>query len=51
MFARTRFARVLVALTAAALAVPALASCGGDDKNSVVVYNAQHEELISAVAK
>jgi len=48
--ARTRFARVLVALTASALAVPTLAACGGDD-DSVVIYNAQHEELISAVAK
>ncbi|MGO4256851.1 iron ABC transporter substrate-binding protein [Marmoricola sp. RAF53] len=51
MSARSRLARALVALTAAALAVPALAACGGDGSEKIVVYNAQHEELISAVAK
>ncbi len=50
MFARLRTLRVATALTAAALALPLLASCGGD-KDSVVVYNGQHDELISAVAK
>jgi iron(III) transport system substrate-binding protein len=39
-----------VAGTAAALALPLLAACGGSD-DALVVYNAQHEELISAVAK
>ena len=35
-----------------ALVLPLLAGCGGgDDKDALVVYNAQHEELISAVAK
>jgi iron(III) transport system substrate-binding protein len=33
------------------LALPLLAACGGDDKPSLVVYNAQHEELIDAVAQ
>ena len=46
---------VLAAALAAVLAVPLLAACGGsgssDDKDAVVVYNAQHEELISAVGK
>jgi iron(III) transport system substrate-binding protein len=42
---------VLVAALAA-LVLPLLAGCGGgDDKDALVVYNAQHEELISAVAK
>ncbi len=39
------------AVAAVALALPLLAACGGDDKPSLVVYNAQHEELIDAVAK
>jgi iron(III) transport system substrate-binding protein len=47
---RPRLTRAVIALASAALALPALTACGGDD-NSVVVYNAQHEELISAVAK
>ncbi|MET3962690.1 iron(III) transport system substrate-binding protein [Marmoricola sp. OAE513] len=53
MVSRPRALRALVAVAAAALALPALAACGGgdDDKNAVVVYNAQHEELIDAVAK
>lgn len=50
MFTRRRFHRVTVALAGAVLALPLLASCG-DDPNSVVVYNAQHEELISEVAQ
>ena len=41
---------LLVASLAAALALPTLAACGGDDKPKVVVYNAQHEELIVEVA-
>ncbi|MBO9523646.1 MAG: iron ABC transporter substrate-binding protein [Nocardioidaceae bacterium] len=43
--------RLIRALVAAALALPLLAACGGGGKDSVVVYNAQHEELIDAVAK
>ncbi len=45
--------RRLTAATAAVLLVPALAGCGlgGSDEPSLVVYNAQHEELIDAVAK
>lgn len=46
----SRSLRLAVAGTAAALALPLLAACGGSD-NVLVVYNAQHEELISAVAK
>lgn len=49
---RSRSIRLLAASAAAALALPVLAACGGDDdKNAVVVYNAQHKQLISAVAK
>ena len=51
MLSRLRNKRVAAALVAAVLSIPVLAACGGDDKDSVVVYNAQHEELISAVAK
>jgi iron(III) transport system substrate-binding protein len=43
-----RRAATAVALT---LALPLLAACGGEDKPSLVVYNAQHEELIDVVAK
>ena len=39
------------ALLAAALALPLLTACGGEDEPSLVVYNAQHEELIDEVAK
>lgn len=49
---RSRSARMLVASAAAALALPVLAACGEkDDPNALVVYNAQHKQLISAVAK
>jgi iron(III) transport system substrate-binding protein len=42
----------VLVVTLAALVLPLLAGCGGgDDKDAVVVYNAQHEELIAAVAK
>lgn len=51
MYVRSRLTRALVAAAAAALALPALAACGGDDGDAIVVYNAQHEELIDAVAK
>jgi iron(III) transport system substrate-binding protein len=34
-----------------ALVLPLIAACGGDDEPSLVVYNAQHEELIDAVAR
>ena len=37
-------------LAAAALALPLLAGCG-EEEPSLVIYNAQHEELIDAVAK
>ena len=46
-----RVARWAAALAAAALTLPLLAACGGEDEPSLVVYNAQHEELIDAVAK
>ncbi len=38
-------------LAAAALALPLLAACGGEDEPSLVIYNAQHEELIDVVAE
>ena len=45
-------ARRRIALAAAALLpVSLLAACGGEDEPRVVVYNAQHEELVVEVAK
>ncbi len=41
----------LIGLLAAVLCSPALAACGGGDQPDLVVYNAQHEELIGEVAK
>ena len=41
----------LLGLVAAALCSPALVACGGGDKPDLVIYNAQHQELISVVAK
>lgn len=41
----------VLGLLAAVLCLPALAACGGGDKSDLVIYNSQHEELISAVAK
>ncbi len=38
------------AVAAVALALPLLTACGGEDEPSLVVYNAQHEELIDEVA-
>lgn len=50
MSVSTRFRRA-VAVLGSAVALPALlAGCGGQE-DEVVVYNAQHEELISAVAE
>jgi iron(III) transport system substrate-binding protein len=46
--------RVVLAAALTALTMPLLTGCGGSssaDKDAVVVYNAQHEELITAVAK
>lgn len=52
MSARPRALRLALAAAAAVLVLPVLAACGGgEDKDAVVVYNAQHEELIDAVAK
>ncbi|WP_332641718.1 iron ABC transporter substrate-binding protein [Aeromicrobium sp.] len=34
----------------AALTVPMLTACGGDDAPSITVYNAQHEELLQELA-
>jgi iron(III) transport system substrate-binding protein len=48
MRASSRGAAVLVAL---AMTVPLLAACSSDDEPSLVVYNAQHEELIAEVAE
>lgn len=47
---RSRSVRLLAAAAATALALPLLAACG-EDENAVVVYNAQHKQLIEAVAK
>jgi iron(III) transport system substrate-binding protein len=47
----TRPGRALALLVSAILLTPLLAGCGGGGSDEVVVYNAQHEELISAVAK
>jgi iron(III) transport system substrate-binding protein len=41
---------VVTAIVAAVLALPILAACGGQD-DALVVYNAQHEEHVEAVAK
>lgn len=43
--------RPLLGLLAAVLFLPSLAACGGGDEADVIVYNAQHEELIDVVAK
>lgn len=43
--------RWLTGAAVTALMVPLLSACGGADEPSLVVYNAQHEELIDAVAK
>ena len=38
-------------LLAAVLCSPALVACGGEDEPDLVIYNAQHEELIDEVAE
>jgi iron(III) transport system substrate-binding protein len=43
--------RWLTGLAVTALTLPLLTACSGDDEPSLVVYNAQHEELIDEVAK
>lgn len=43
--------RHLLALLALILAAASLTACGGSGKPSITVYNAQHEELIAAMAK
>ena len=43
--------RGVAGLAAAALTLPLLVSCSSDSGPSLVVYNAQHEELIDEVAK
>jgi iron(III) transport system substrate-binding protein len=47
MYVRLRTFAIAVA---AALTVPLLAACGGDDAPSITVYNAQHEELLQDLA-
>ena len=42
--------KTLAVAAAAALTIPLLASCGGDDAPSITVYNAQHEELLEELA-
>ncbi len=44
-------ARLTGSLLAVALAVPLLGACSSNDEPSLVVYNAQHEELIDLVAE
>lgn len=48
-----RLIRLLVGIVALLVAMPTLSGCFGsnDDPNALIVYNAQHSELISAVAK
>jgi iron(III) transport system substrate-binding protein len=48
---RTSRPALLIAALAAALALPVLSACGDDEQEKVVVYNAQHEELVAAVAE
>ena len=43
--------RSLLGLLTAVLLAPALVACGGGDEPDLVIYNAQHEELIDVVAK
>ena len=43
--------RWLAGAATLALVVPLLGACGSDDEPSLVVYNAQHEELIDVVAE
>jgi len=42
---------LLIAALGAALVLPLLSACAGNDHDKVVVYNAQHEELVAAVAE
>lgn len=51
MLGHRRLTRVVAAASLALLTATGLTACGADDSNAVIVYNAQHEELISAVAK
>lgn len=41
--------KLAASLAATALALPLLSACGGSDGPSIVVYNAQHEQLISEI--
>jgi iron(III) transport system substrate-binding protein len=43
--------RPVLGLLAAVLLAPALVACGGGDEPDLVIYNAQHEELIDVIAK
>jgi iron(III) transport system substrate-binding protein len=45
------FGRWMAGLATAVVTLPLLAACSADSGPSLVVYNAQHEELISEVAK
>ncbi len=47
---RYRVSTVAATLAAAIITAPALVACGGDDGPFITVYNAQHEELLQAVA-
>jgi len=42
--------RILATAAAALVAATALTACGGEDKPSLTVYNAQHEELLREIA-
>ena len=41
----------LCALTTLVLSAGVLSGCGGDDEEKLVIYNAQHEELVDEVVK
>ena len=43
--------RALPALGALVLSAGLLSACGGDDEDKLVIYNAQHEELVDEVVK
>ncbi|WP_418060471.1 iron ABC transporter substrate-binding protein [Pimelobacter simplex] len=47
---KNRLLRAGLGVAAATLIMPLLAACGGDDEPTLVIYNAQHEPLLKALA-
>ncbi|WP_418062025.1 iron ABC transporter substrate-binding protein [Pimelobacter simplex] len=47
---KNRLLRAGLGVAAATLVLPLLAACGGDDEPTLVIYNAQHEPLLKALA-